>query len=55
LQRKKNLSFFNIKVTNSGDFSTVDLEQLYLLMDLEVSDLDPEEKVIVIASINDIK
>lgn len=47
--------FYLCKGPRVSDFSTVDLEQLYLLMDLEVSDLDPEEKIIVIASINDVR
>ncbi len=31
-----------------ADFSATDLEQLQLLMDLEISTLDPEEEVIVL-------
>jgi len=47
--------FYLCKGPRVSDFSTVDLEQLYLLMDLEVADLEPEEKIIVIASINDVR
>jgi hypothetical protein len=37
------------------DYSAVDLEQDKLLMDLDVSDRDPEEDIIVVGNINDIK
>lgn len=37
------------------DFSSVDLEQILLLMDLEVMDLDPESEIIIVAATNDIK
>lgn len=36
------------------DFSSVDLEQILLLMDLEVMDLDPEDDVIIVGATNDI-
>lgn len=36
------------------DYSAVDLEQVLLLMDLDVMDRDPEEEIIVVASINDV-
>ena len=32
-----------------SDFTATDLEQLQLLMDLEVSTMEPEEEVIVVA------
>lgn len=36
------------------DFSSVDLEQILLLMDLEVMDLDPEDEIIIVGATNDI-
>lgn len=35
------------------DFSSVDFDQLKLLMDLEICDRDPEEDIIIVGAIND--
>ena len=36
------------------DFSSVDLDQILLLMDLEVMDLDPDDDIIIVGATNDI-
>ena len=37
------------------DYSAVELEQNILLMEMDVMDRDPEEELIVVGSINDIR
>ena len=37
-----------------GDYSAVDLEQIYLLMDLDLGDREPDEEVIIVGSVTEI-
>ena len=37
-----------------SDYSAVDLEQIYLLMALDLDDRDPNEEVIIIASVTNV-
>jgi hypothetical protein len=37
-----------------GDYSAVDLEQIFLLMDLDIGDREPDEEVVIVAAISDI-
>ena len=37
------------------DYSAVDVEQVLLLMDLDIADREPDEKILMIASVNDIR
>ena len=37
-----------------GDYSAVDLEQIFLLMDLDIGDREPDEEIVVVAAISDI-
>jgi len=34
-----------------SDYSAIDLEQIYLLMDLDLGDRDKQEEIIIVASI----
>ena len=36
------------------DYSAVDLEHIKLLMDLDIGDREPDEEIIVVASVNDV-
>lgn len=36
------------------DYSSVDLQQDELLMDLDINDRDPEEDIIIVGNVNDI-
>ena len=37
-----------------GDYSAVDLEQIFLLMDLDLGDREPEEEIIIVGSVTEI-
>ena len=37
-----------------GDYSAVDLEQIFLLMDLDLGDREPDEDIIIVASVTEI-
>ena len=37
------------------DYSAVDLDQVMLLMDLDIMDREPDEEIIVVASVNDVR
>ena len=37
------------------DYSAVDLDQVMLLMDLDIMDREPDEDIIVVASVNDVR
>ena len=37
-----------------GDYSAVDLEQIFLLMDLDLGDRNADEEIIVVASVTEI-
>ena len=37
-----------------ADYSATDLEQVHLLMDLDLGDREPDEEIIVVASMNEI-
>ena len=37
------------------DYSAVDLEQIELLMDLDIADREPEEEIIIVGAINDLR
>ena len=37
-----------------GDYSAVDLEQIFLLMDLDLGDREPDEEIIVVGAVTDI-
>lgn len=36
------------------DYSAVDLEQIYLLMDLDLGDREPDEEIILVGAVNDV-
>ena len=37
-----------------GDYSAVDLDQIYLLMDLDLGDREPDEDILIVASVTEI-
>lgn len=37
-----------------GDYSAIDLEQIFLLMDLDLGDREPEEEIIIVGSVTEI-
>jgi hypothetical protein len=47
-------NFFICAGPRVTDYSAVDVEQDKLLMDLDISDRDPDEEIIVVGDVNDI-
>ena len=37
-----------------GDYSAIDLEQIFLLMDLDLGDREPDEEIIIVGSVTEI-
>ena len=37
-----------------GDYSAIDLEQIFLLMDLDLGDREPYEEIIIVGSVTEI-
>ena len=37
------------------DYSAVDLDQVMLLMDLDIMDREPDEEILIVGSINDVR